>query len=110
MLNAILKWLGPWLLEKLVPVLNPEAARRAQALLDRSKALDFQEQEQERREQAFQLRQRDFDKRQADWQARIDELTVANQKVEDDLTKRKADIDARPDADLIDKPLPGTGS
>ena len=51
MLDAILKYFSGWLLARLTAILDPEGARRAQALIDRGKALDLQEADVQREAQ-----------------------------------------------------------
>jgi uncharacterized coiled-coil protein SlyX len=110
MLDALLKWAGPWLLRKLAAILDPEDAAKAQGLIDRGKQLDAAHAQMNQAEADLQKRLAESEKRQADWQARIDEINQAITKDESDLASTKAGIDARPAVDLVEQPLPGTGS
>ncbi len=122
MFNALLKWVGKWLLGLLVPILDPEDAQRAQELLAKSKTLDAAEQALVVREDAFHDRMVHSDQLVQEWQQKTVELdntiaelgkkfaadTEVRKGLEDDLQKKMVDIDSRPAIDRTERPLPGT--
>jgi hypothetical protein len=131
MLNWLLKLLGPWLLRRLVPILDPDAAARAEASLDQIEGARQKEQEAEELQRQADLsfaaaeeyrKSRDAvileaDKRLAeDEQKLIDIETQRNvlraqrEEIENGLAKDKAAIADRSDNDRFRGNLPGSSS
>lgn len=114
-MNTLLKLLGPWLLKQLARVLDPGGAARAQALLDRGRALDAQEADAAAKEKLSQAAYRASVERCAVWDQKLAEshlIELADEqslkdsrerikRIADDLAKNKADL-ARSIAALSD--------
>jgi membrane protein involved in colicin uptake len=127
MLKALLKFLGPWLLEQLIPVLDPEAAARAQALAAKIEEIEKREKEAEDRQResdefmrASELLYAESERKRRELDARleesgrlraIDEATLRESEarrevIRDETAKANSAIDARTDDDLLSGGVP----
>lgn len=131
MLTSLLKWLGPWLLKQLIPVLDPDAAERAKALDAKIAAIEEREREaaelQRKSDEVYAQSQKFFqesEQRRLELQrkhgeilAEIGELEEAvkasearRKEIRSESEQAKTAIDNASDADILGGALPGSGS
>ena len=128
MFQRLLKWLGPWLLKQLVPVLDPDAAERAKALDAKITALEEREREaavlQQKSDEAYAASLAQYEasqQRRAELQTQHEELLrqiaadeeairqsdARREEIRHEAEQAKLAIDNATDDDILSGALPG---
>ena len=131
MLKNLLKWLGPWLLKQLIPVLDPDAAERAKALDAKIAAIEGRERDaqelQRKSDAAYAVSQRMFNESEArrqdlnrqrlaieaEIEADEEKLRLSQTRraeIKDELQKTISTIDNTSDADILSGSLASSRS
>jgi len=129
MLQTLLKWLGPWLLKQLIPVLDPDAAERAKALDAKIAAIEERERDaaelQRKSDEVYAQSQKLFqqsEQRRIELQRQHGEVLKQIDALESDIRASEARreeirheaqqakdaIDRTSDADILSGRLPGS--